>query len=74
MLNYLAFFRPGIWEILLILLIVLLLFGATRLPGIGQALGKAIRGFRESAKGEDEKGDKGSSEPRPPSSSTENRT
>jgi|GEM_PF-648122 len=74
MLNYLAFFRPGIWELLLILLIVLLLFGATKLPHIGRALGQAIRGFRESAKGEDEKGDMGSSEPKPPPSSTKKGT
>jgi len=49
----------GIPELLLVLLIVLLVFGATRLPQIGDALGKAIRNFRKGASGEDEK-DKGS--------------
>jgi sec-independent protein translocase protein TatA len=48
----------GIPELLLVLLIVLLVFGATRLPQIGDALGKAIRNFRRGAAGEDEK-DKG---------------
>ena len=48
----------GIPELLLVLLIVLLIFGATRLPQIGDALGKAIRNFRKGASGEDEK-DKG---------------
>jgi len=45
----------GIPELLLVLLIVLLVFGATRLPQIGDALGKAIRNFRKGASGEDEK-------------------
>jgi len=48
----------GIPELLIVLLIVLLIFGATRLPQIGDALGKAIRNFRKGASGEDEK-DKG---------------
>lgn len=45
----------GIPELLLVLLIVLLVFGATRLPQIGDALGKAIRNFRKGASGEAEK-------------------
>jgi sec-independent protein translocase protein TatA len=45
----------GIWELLLVLLIVLLVFGATRLPQIGEALGKAIRNFRKGFSGDDEK-------------------
>jgi sec-independent protein translocase protein TatA len=45
----------GIWELLLVLLIVLLLFGATRLPQIGEALGKAIKNFRKGFSGDDEK-------------------
>jgi len=45
----------GLPELLIVLLIVLLVFGATRLPQIGDALGKAIRNFRKGASGEDEK-------------------
>lgn len=45
----------GIWELLLVLLIVLLVFGAARLPQVGEALGKAIRGFRKGFAGEDDK-------------------
>ena len=45
----------GIWELLLVLLIVLLVFGATRLPQIGEALGKAIKNFRKGFSGDDEK-------------------
>ncbi len=38
----------GVWEILLIFLVVLLLFGAKRLPEIGSSLGKGIREFKSS--------------------------
>ena len=38
----------GFMEILIILLIVLLLFGARRLPEIGQSMGKGIREFKRS--------------------------
>jgi sec-independent protein translocase protein TatA len=45
----------GVWELLIILVIVLLIFGATRLTGIGQGLGGAIKAFRnEVKKDEDE--------------------
>ena len=40
---------PGIPELLVILLIVLLIFGAGKLPQIGDALGKSIRNFKRSA-------------------------
>jgi TatA/E family protein of Tat protein translocase len=36
------------WEMLLIFLVVLLLFGAKRLPEIGSSLGKGIREFKGS--------------------------
>jgi len=40
----------GMWEMLVILFIVLLLFGARRLPEIGGSLGKGIREFKGSLK------------------------
>jgi sec-independent protein translocase protein TatA len=40
------------WEILLILLVLLLVFGSKRLPGIAADLGSAIRDFRRSVSGE----------------------
>lgn len=43
-------------EILLIALVVVLLFGARRLPEIGKGLGEGIRSFRSAMKGEDEAG------------------
>lgn len=40
----------SIWELLLILAIVLVLFGGNRLRNLGSDLGTAIRGFRDSMK------------------------
>lgn len=45
---------PGMGELLIILLIVLLIFGAGKLPAIGDALGRSIKNFRRSASGKDE--------------------
>lgn len=42
----------GVGELLLILLIVLLLFGGSKLSRIGSDLGTAIRGFRSALQGE----------------------
>jgi sec-independent protein translocase protein TatA len=47
-------FGLGVWELLLILLIVLVIFGAGRLPQIGAGIGKGVRNFKKSLKGEDE--------------------
>lgn len=45
----------GVTELILILLIVLLVFGAGKLPQIGEALGKSIKSFKSaSKKGDDE--------------------
>jgi len=43
----------GMTELLILLLICLLIFGASRLPEIGSGLGKAIRGFKNSLSGKD---------------------
>ncbi len=40
----------GVPELLIILVIVIVLFGASRLAGVGQALGGSIREFRKSVK------------------------
>ena len=39
-------------HILLVLVVVLLLFGAKRLPEVGRSLGSGLRGFKESVSGE----------------------
>jgi sec-independent protein translocase protein TatA len=40
----------GIPELIIILVIILLLFGASRLPEIGRGLGKGIKNFKESTR------------------------
>ena len=44
----------GLPQILMVLVIILLIFGAKRLPEIGASLGKGIRTFKSSVTGEDE--------------------
>ncbi len=39
----------SVWQLLIILLIVVMLFGTKRLRGLGSDLGSAISGFRKSA-------------------------
>jgi sec-independent protein translocase protein TatA len=41
----------GPWEIILILLLALLLFGAKRLPEIGRSVGQGMREFKDSVSG-----------------------
>jgi sec-independent protein translocase protein TatA len=45
---------PGMGELLIILLIVLVIFGASKLPQIGHGLGSAIKNFKRAANGDDE--------------------
>ncbi len=47
-------FGLGLPELLVILLIILVVFGAGKLPQIGEGLGKGIRNFKKSLKGDDE--------------------
>jgi sec-independent protein translocase protein TatA len=47
-------FGFGMPELIIILVIVLVVFGAGRLPEIGGALGKSIRNFKNSSEGKDE--------------------
>ena len=56
------FGQIGAPELLLFLLIILLLFGASRLRDIGGAMGGAIRDFRSAVSGADEEQDKGEKE------------
>jgi sec-independent protein translocase protein TatA len=42
--------RIGLPEMLVILVIVILIFGANRLPEIGRGIGKGIKNFKEATK------------------------
>lgn len=47
-------FGLGTQELLIILVIVVILFGATRLPQIGKGIGEAIRNFKKATSEKDE--------------------
>ena len=47
-------FGLGTQELIIILIIVVILFGATRLPQIGSGIGQAIRNFKKGVKEQDE--------------------
>ena len=47
-------FGFGMPELIVILVIVLVVFGAGRLPEIGSALGKSIKNFKRASDGKDE--------------------
>ena len=47
-------FGIGVWEILILLLVVLLVFGPKRLPEMGRSLGKGMREFKDSISGKDD--------------------
>jgi len=45
-------FGIGIWELLILLVVLLLVFGPKRLPEMGRQLGKGMREFKDSVTGE----------------------
>ena len=45
-------FQP--WHLIVILVIVLIIFGPGKLPDLGQSLGRGIREFKASVKGDDD--------------------
>ncbi len=47
-------FGVSVWELLILLLVVLLVFGPKRLPEMGRQLGKGMREFKESITGNDD--------------------
>ncbi len=61
-------FGIGIWELLILLLVLLLVFGPKRLPEMGRQLGKGMREFKGSVTGMTDAMDL-SDEPAPPAKS-----
>lgn len=57
--------RLGLTEILIIAFIVLLLFGARRIPELMRGLGEGIRSFKDSLKGESKPAQAGEPEEKP---------
>jgi sec-independent protein translocase protein TatA len=50
-------FGLGSTEIILILIVMLVVFGASRLPALGRGLGEGLRGFKEALRGDEAKKD-----------------
>ena len=50
---------PSIWQLLIVLAIVLVLFGAKRLRSLGSDLGGAVKGFKSAMREEEEKDESG---------------
>ncbi len=44
----------GVWEIVLILVIILIIFGVGKLPQVSSAIGKGLRSFKKAQAGEEE--------------------
>jgi sec-independent protein translocase protein TatA len=51
-------FGIGVWEILILLLVALLVFGPKRLPEMGRSLGRGMREFKDSISGKDDDDDR----------------
>jgi TatA/E family protein of Tat protein translocase len=47
-------FGVSIWELMILLVVLLLIFGAKRLPEMGRSLGKGMREFKDSVSGVEE--------------------
>lgn len=68
-------FGLGMPELMVILFVMLLLFGGSRLPGIAAGLGGAVHSFKKALKGEEDRSlNAGNAADRVPSSSTSDTT
>ncbi len=56
-------FGLGMPELLVILVIVIIIFGANRLPQLGEGLGKAIKGFKKGISSDNDDAGKGQNKP-----------
>lgn len=63
-------FRMGPWEIGLIVLVILIVFGVGKLPQVGGAVGRGLRAFRKGQAGEEDEEE----EEAPPKKRTRKRT
>jgi sec-independent protein translocase protein TatA len=61
-------------HLLILLAILLLLFGAAKLPGLGKSMGQSIRGFKSGLKGDDEEKDEEKPSAPPPAGDDDSST
>lgn len=64
-------FGIGIWEMLILLLVLLLVFGPKRLPEMGRQLGRGMREFKDSVTGSGDDDDAGELPPPEPAEPAE---
>ena len=57
-------FRMGPWEIGLIVVIILIVFGVGKLPQVGGAIGKGLRAFKKGQQGEEDEEEEKSPRPK----------
>jgi sec-independent protein translocase protein TatA len=57
-------FGIGPLELIIVLVIILVIFGPKRLPGVGRSLGQGMREFKDSISGKDKGEDKGEDDER----------
>jgi sec-independent protein translocase protein TatA len=56
-------FNLGGWEWVILLVIVLIIFGGSRLPGLFKALGQGVKEFRDASKDDNPEGAKTAEQP-----------
>jgi len=59
-------FGISIWELLILLVVLLLLFGAKRLPEMGRSLGRGMREFKDAVTGVEDELKTPAASPSPP--------
>ncbi|GGB96439.1 Sec-independent protein translocase subunit TatA [Pseudoduganella buxea] len=64
----------SIWHWLIVLVVIMLVFGTKKLGNIGSDLGKAVKGFKDGVKNEDEQKAGGATPTPPPSQVTDKGT
>lgn len=64
-------FRIGPWEIALVLVIILIVFGVGKLPQVGGAIGKGIRAFKKGQQGEEDEPEEKESAAKPADKNTD---
>jgi len=67
-------FHIGPWEIALVLVIILIVFGVGKLPQVGGAIGKGMRAFRKGQRGEDDDEEEEEAEQPQPKKTTRKKT
>jgi sec-independent protein translocase protein TatA len=53
----------SIWHWLIVLVVVMLIFGTKKIGNMGSDLGKAVKGFKDGVKGDEEKADAAAAQP-----------